>query len=541
MRLLLLTGASLFLSACVTAKPFGPVPSDYRKIAQTDYVATGWSEKSLSEITEGLSANQITSQALTKTYIRRIADIDQSGPTLRSVLALNPDAMMQAKASDARRAAGQSLGPMDGIPVLLKDNIETLDPLPTTAGAYALAENTTGRDSPLVAGLRAQGAVILGKTNLSQWANFRSNESVSGWTALGGQVRNPHMLDRSPCGSSSGSGVAAAASLAAGTVGTETNGSIICPSNVNGVVGFKPTVGLVSQEHIVPISATQDTAGPITKTVRGAAIMLDAMDNQEIDYAAALAANSMVGTRVGVMRFAEGSNDDIIDRFNESLDAMAAAGAILVEIDEFSRGDDYGQNSFDVLLYEFKAGINEYLAGAAPEVKTRSLEQLIAYNDADPRETAIFDQDLFEAALAKGDLSDAEYVSAYEYIQAATGVNGIDRLMSENQVDMLVSPSGPVASRVDPINGDVWPSWAGAGYLAAVAGYPHITVPMGDIHGIPIGFSIMAGKGQDAEVLSYGYSFEQIAGKRVSPKYLRDAGDRPELSAAMKIGQATMR
>lgn len=541
MRLLLISSASLLLSACVTVKPYGPMPSDYREIAKTEYAATGWSEKSLSEISDGLAADKISSEALTKTYIRRIAKIDQDGPMLRSVLALNPDAMSQAKASDARRAAGQDFGPMDGIPVLLKDNIETLDPVATTAGAYALAKNITGRDSPLVAGLRAQGAVILGKTNLSQWANFRSNESVSGWTALGGQVRNPHMLDRSPCGSSSGSGVAAAASLAAGTVGTETNGSIICPSNVNGVVGFKPTVGLVSQKHIVPISASQDTAGPITKTVRGAALMLDAMDDQEIDYAAGLAANSLAGARVGVMRFAEGSNDDIKDRFNASLEAMRAAGAVLVEIEEFSRGDDYGQKSLSVLLYEFKAGINEYLAEAAPAVTTRNLEQLMAYNDSDPRETAVFDQDLFEAAQAKGDLTDADYLTARSDIQRATGANGIDRLMAENQLDMLVSPSGPVSSRVDPINGDVWPSWAGAGYLAAVAGYPHITVPMGDIHGIPIGFSIMAGKGQDAQVLSYGYGFEQVAGKRVAPKYLRDAGDRPELAVAMKVSQASFR
>ncbi|GGX63995.1 amidase [Litorimonas cladophorae] len=542
MRLFLISSASLLLSACVTVKPYGPMPSDYRKMAQSDYVATGWAEKSLPEISEGLAAKRVTSQALTQTYLRRISNIDQDGPTLRSVLALNPDALAQAKASDARRAAGQSLGPMDGIPVLLKDNIETLDPVATTAGAYALAGNVTGRDSPLVAGLRAQGAVILGKTNLSQWANFRSNESVSGWTALGGQVRNPHMLDRSPCGSSSGSGVAAAASLAAGTVGTETNGSIICPSNVNGIVGFKPTVGLVSQKHIVPISASQDTAGPMTKTVRGAALMLDAMDNQNVDYAAGLAANSLRGARVGVMRFAEGSNDDIKDRFNASLVAMAAAGAVLVEIEDFSPDvEAYGEKALDVLLYEFKAGINEYLAEAAPAVKTRSLQQLIAYNENEPREIAIFDQDLFEAAQEKGDLTEADYLAARTDIQRATGSSGIDRLMKENQLDILVSPSGPVSSRVDPINGDVWPSWAGAGYLAAVAGYPHITVPMGDIHGVPIGFSIMAGKGQDAEVLSYGYAFEQVAGKRVAPKYLRDAGDRPELAVAMRINQASLR
>lgn len=540
MRFTCLATVSIFLAACSAepvheVQPFGPSASDYAKIVDAKFAAKDWAAKTLPELSDALASGELTSKDLTQAYLDRIENVDRAGPQLQAVLSLNSNAMEQAKASDARRQSGAALGPLDGIPILFKDNIETLDPVATTAGSYALKDNVTERDSPLVAGLREQGAVILGKTNLSQWANFRSNESVSGWSALGGQVRNPHMLDRSPCGSSSGSGAAIAASLTAGAVGTETNGSIICPSNLNGVVGFKPTVGLVSQKYIVPISATQDTAGPMTKTVRGAAMMLDAMDNLDVDYVRSLDAGALSGKRIGVLRFAEGSNDDIKDRFNASLKAMESAGATLVEIGEFSVDvENYGTKSRDVLLYEFKAGMNEYLADVPAAVKARSLEQLITFNSNEPRETAIFDQDLFEAAQAKGPLSDEVYLTAKADVQRGTGVDGIDKLMRDNEVDMLVSPSGPVAPRVDPVNGDVWPSWAGAGYLAAVAGYPHITVPMGDVHGVPIGFSIMAGEGQDADVLSYGYAFEQAGGKRVEPKYLRSAEDRPELERAMR-------
>ena len=539
MRLTYLMAISVVLTACSAdpkkAEPFGASAADYVDIVESRFIAKSWSAKSLPELSAALKNGDLSSAALTQSYLDRIDNIDRNGPTLQSVLALNPDAMMQAKASDERRKNNEALGPLDGIPILLKDNIETLDPVATTAGAYALKDNMTGRDSPLAAGLREQGAVILGKTNLSQWANFRSSESVSGWSALGGQVRNPHMLDRSPCGSSSGSGAAIAAYLAAGAVGTETNGSIICPSNVNGIVGFKPTVGLVSQKYIVPISASQDTAGPMTKTVKGAAMMLGAMDNQDVDYTEQLTANALQGKRVGVMRFAEGSNDDVKARFNAGLKAMESAGAILVEIESFSVDvENYGQKSRDVLLYEFKAGLNEYLVEAAPAVKPRSLDALIDFNENEPRELSIFDQDLFESAQAKGALSDETYIQAKVDVQRGTGENGIDKLMSDNNVTMLVAPSGPVASRIDPVNGDVWPSWAGAGYLAAVAGYPNITVPMGDVHGVPVGFSIMAGKGQDASVLAYGYAFEQAGGIRPEAKYLRSAEDRIEIGKAMR-------
>jgi amidase len=343
------------------------------------------------------------------------------------------------------------------------------------------------------------------------------------------------MLDRSPCGSSSGSGAAVAAGLTAGAVGTETNGSIICPSNVNGVVGFKPTVGVISQEFIVPISSTQDTAGPMSKTVRGAAIMMDAMSTDGSGgYAAALDAGSLQGTRVGVLRFAQGS-DSVASRFNIGLAAMEAAGAELVEIESFERdGDNYGRDSYALLQWEFKATLNEYLAGSPADIPVRSLQELIDFNRAEPREMALFDQSILDASNARSGLDDPEYTAAKANVLRATGARGIDALMADNNVDMLVSPSGPLSSRVDPINGDTWPDWAGAGYLAAVAGYPHVTVPMGAVHSVPLGFSIMAGAGQDKAVLSYAYALEQATMARVDPGYLRDAYAVEAVGAAME-------
>ncbi|MCR9222550.1 MAG: amidase [Hyphomonas sp.] len=515
-----------------------PEPATEMTEAETNLQPDGWIAKSLPEIADGLQAGQVRSVDLVLAYQTRIEQIDQNGPTLQSVLALNPTALDDARDSDERRMLGKGWGPLDGVPILLKDNIESLDPVATTAGALALKDNITGRDSPLVAGLRAQGAIILGKTNLSQWANFRSNESLSGWSALGGQVRNPHMLDRNPCGSSSGSGAAAAASLAAGAVGTETNGSIICPSNVNGVVGFKPTVGVVPQQYIIPISHSQDTAGPMTKTVKGAAMMLTAMAGMDasIDYAAGLDTASLSGKRVGVMRFAQGSNVDIHARFDVALAVLEAQGAELVEIDTFDPdAEDFWGDALSVLEYEFRHTLNAYLADTPDNVSTRSLAELIAFNEANADiELALFDQDLLESSEAKGPLTDEAYLNALAAVQSATREKGIDKLLAEHSVDMLVSPSGPVSPRVDPINGDTWPSWAGAGYLAAIAGYPHITVPMGDVHAVPVGFSIMGAKDADAEILSWGYAYEQASQMRVEPQYLANAEARPEIAAAMK-------
>lgn len=502
--------------------------------AADSFEAGGLLAKSMSEISGALAAGEITSAALTQAYLDRIAAVDRTGPRLQAVVAVNPDALAQAAASDARRAAGETLGPLDGVPVLLKDNIESLDPMPTTAGSLALKDNVTGRDSPLVAGLRGQGAVILGKTNLSEWANFRSNFSMSGWSGVGGQTRNPHMLDRNPCGSSSGTGAAIAASLAAAGVGTETNGSIICPSNVNGIVGFKPTVGLVPQAYIVPISPSQDTAGPMTKTVADAALMMNAMAAGDEDFTEHLSGAALKGVRIGVLRDAQGSNPDILERFEAALKQMRQLGATIVDIEGQEAPAGFWGDSLMVLEYEFKASLDAYLADAAPGVETRSLSDVIAFNLLNAEdELALFGQDLLVSSDAKGPLTDEAYIAARDRVQLATRAEGIDRLLAEFDVDVLVTPSGPLAPRIDPVNGDTWPDWAGAGYLAAIAGYPHLSVPMGEVHGIPIGVSFMGAKGTDARMLSYGYAYEQATLLRPDPKYLPSAEERSEIGKAM--------
>lgn len=531
------SAAAILLAAC-SPENAGQTNNE-NSIESVSYAPTGWASKSLPEIAAALQSGEVSSEDMVKAYLDRIEKVDRSGPTLQSVLSVNPAALNEARALDAKRAAGDIVGPLHGVPILLKDNIESKDPVATTAGALALKDNITGRDSPLVAGLRDAGAIILGKANLSQWANFRSNDSMSGWTALGGQVRNPHQLDRNPCGSSSGSGAAAAASLAAGTVGTETNGSVICPSTVNGVVGFKPTVGLVSQQYIIPISASQDTAGPMTKSVKGAAMLMNAMATgaAKTDYVAALDAGILAGKRVGVLRFAEGSNADIVALFNTAVAELEAAGATVVEIaDNPITADDFGTNSRQVLYHEFKAGLNDYLASTSEDaVKTRTLSQLIDFNLANAGiELALYDQSIFDISAPLPGLDDPAYIEARDMVQTATRTNGIDAMMAEHNVDILVSPSGPVPGRIDAINGDVWPSFPGAGWIAAIAGYPHVSVPMGTVHGMPIGFSFIGAKDQDAKVLSYGYAYEQRTNLRAEPQYLPTAEARDEIAGPMK-------
>lgn len=527
--------SALALAACATPAEVPPAPALAAEPAPAaSYEATGWLAKTLPELSAALESGELTSTELTQAYIDRFTAIDRNGPRLQSILALNPDALEQAAASDARRANGQALGPFDGIPILLKDNIETADPIPTTAGSLALVMNFAAKDSPLVASLREEGAVILGKTNLSQWANFRSNFSLSGWSSVGGQVRNPHMLDRNPCGSSSGTGAAVAASLAAGGVGTETNGSIICPSNVNGLVGFKPTVGLIPQDGIVPISPSQDTAGPMEKSVRGAAMLLDAMIPGENSYSAGLSEGALNGVRVGVLRATQGNNPDVIAHFNSALEVLEGQGAELVEVEAIEPPEGFWAASLLVLEYEFKASLNAYLAATPPAVDTRSLSDVISFNAHNAAaELALFGQDLLEESAKLGPLTDEAYVEALALVQSATRQNGIDKLLADNNVSVLVAPSGPVAPRIDPVNGDVWPEWAGAGWAAAIAGYPNLTVPMGDVHGIPVGLSFMGGKDTDAAILGYGYAYEQASGIRLAPRYLSSAEDRPEIKAAM--------
>ncbi len=439
-----------------------------------------------------------------------------------SILRLNPRA-----AAEARMAA--EIGPLRGAAILLKDNIETRD-MPTTAGSLALMNNAPGRDAPLVARLREAGAVILGKANLSEWANIRSTNSISGWSAVGGQVLNPYDPLRTPCGSSSGSAAAVAAGLVPAAIGTETNGSIVCPASVNGVVGFKPTVGLVSRTHIVPISHSQDTAGPITRTVEDAAIVLSVIagsdpldpstaeaDARKIDYRAALDADSLRGARIGVMRFmANNFSDGTKAAFETSLQAMRDAGAELVEITEGPDMRAIGGAQLTVLLTELKVDLNAYLASTDPEqVTTRTLADVIAFNAAEPRETVLFGQELFERAEATGGLDDPAYVEARATSLRLSGVEGIDKMMADNRVIALVSPTTSRAwtnDREDEDNGQ-----GSASTLAAVAGYPHLTVPMGMDRGMPVGISFMAGAWQDATVLSLGHAFEQKTRARAAP------------------------
>ena len=486
-------------------------------------------------VQDHLRDGRLTSEALVQTYLERIAALDDDGPTLNAVLALSPDALDQARLLDAERAAGHVRGPLHGIPILIKDNIEVAG-LPTTAGSLALAGNATGRDAPLVARLRAAGAIILGKTNLSEWANIRSDNSTSGWSAVGGLTRNPHSLDRSACGSSAGSGAAVAASLAVAAIGTETDGSIVCPSGTNGIVGFKPTLGLVSRRFIVPISHSQDTAGPMTRSVRDAALILGVIagrdpddpatadaDAHRADYAAALTANGLRSVRIGVMRDRVGSNPAILALLDRAVGVLRDQGATVVDIaDSGIDNDALGAAEFAVLLTELKADMATYLAalpsltGSGPTA--RSLADLIAFNTANPAELRWFGQETFVAAEATHGLDDPAYRTALATARRLAGAQGIDRLRDEHHVDLLLGVTNGPAWTMDLVNGDHF-SGPGASQLPAVAGYPHLTVPMGGIEGLPIGLSFIGTRWDDAAVLRAGYAYEQASRARITPTY----------------------
>lgn len=445
-------------------------------------------------------------------YLDRIARLDDAGPQLNTVISVNPDAARDAAAS---QAAGLALA---GRTVLVKDNIETRE-LPTTAGSLALGGNATGRDAPLVANLRAAGGVVLGKANLSEWANIRSSNSTSGWSAVGGLVRNPHALDRNACGSSSGSAAAVAADLAWAAIGTETDGSITCPASVNGIVGFKPTVGLVSRTHVVPISHSQDTAGPMARSVADAALLLDAIagsdpadpataqaDRRKQAYGAGLAGASLDGVRVGVLRRQVGERKDVSALFDKAVADLEAAGAIPVEID-FQPADEMYRDEFEVLLFELRTGMDAYLSTLPVAGQPGSLAELVAFNEAEAdRELRWFGQDLFELALTKTD-EDA-YRKALANSRRLAGEEGIDRLLRESDVRFLVAPTTGPAWTSDLVNGDNYPGGIGAGSLAAIAGYPHLTVPMGQVEGLPVGLSFMGAAWDDLAVLRAGAAYE---------------------------------
>jgi amidase len=471
----------------------------------------------------------VTSQSAetrTRAALRQIARLN---PRLNAVIAVDPTALDQARALD-RLAEPQ--GPLFGMPILIKDNIETAGPLPTTAGSLALAANVTGRDAPLIARLRQAGAVILGKANLSEWANIRSSASISGWSAVGGQTRNPHALNRNPCGSSSGSAVAVAAGMVPAAIGTETDGSITCPAAINGIVGFKPTVGLVSRTHVVPISHSQDTPGPMTLNVRDAALIMNAIagtdpadpataeaDARRVDYAAGLSPDALRGRRIGVMRFSAGFGTDA--PFEAALAVLRAQGAELIEIADLPGRQDIGRNEIVVLLTELRADLNTYLATLPANVRTPTLADLIAFNrEHAAEEMPLFAQELFERAEAMP-ADDAAYRTARATSLRLAGAEGIDRMLREHDVVALVAPTRPAAWLIDAVHGDRSGGGGSAGTLAAVAGYPHLTVPMGEIRGLPVGLSFVGPRWSDALILSLGYAYEQASRARIEPRLLR--------------------
>jgi len=469
----------------------------------------------------------------TRMALERIARID---PQLHSVIAVDPTAIEQARRVDA----GNLRGPLAGQPVLLKDNIEAAGPLPTTAGSLALANNVTNRDAPLVARLRAAGAIILGKTNLSEWANIRSTRSISGWSAVGGQTHNPWALDRNACGSSSGSGAAVAAGLVRMAIGTETDGSVTCPASLNGIVGLKPTVGLVSRTHIVPISHSQDTAGPMAATVREAAELLTVIagsdpadpatkeaDAHKRNYAAGLDANSLKGKRIGVLRFA--STGTLDPAFNTALAILKQQGAILVDIKKF---DDklIGRNEGVVLNTELKADMAKYLKSSPAPIGVRTLADLVAFDKAHERqEMGLFGQEQFEQAEKTKGLSDPAYKKARQVSFTAAGPNGIDKLLKDNRVIALIGPTAGPAWVIDAANGDLF-TGGGAGSLPAVAGYPHLTVPMGLVKGLPVGLSFIGPKWSEAMLLNLGYAYEQARGPFPTAKFYPSIESSPEVA-----------
>jgi len=501
-------------------------------------------DRSIDELRRDLDAGRISSVQLVQAYLARIEAVDRHGPQIRSVLALNPDALGQARKLDEELQQHKLRGPLHGIPILLKDNIESADPLPTTAGSLALAHNLTRRDAPIVVNLRAAGAIVLGKTNLSEWANFRSDHSISGWSAMGGLTKNPHVLDRSACGSSAGSGAAMAAGLAAAAVGTETDGSITCPAALNGVVGLKPTAGLLSGQYIVPIAHSQDTAGPMARSVTDVALMLSAMvgdagacrqralDCKTADYAASLSTQSLQGKRIGVLRFAAGRWPQIEPVYARALEVMRAAGATLIEV-ATPDTTKVGAAESIVLNTEFKADIKAYLATTPASVTTRDLSQLIDFNARTPAETVLFGQETFLKANTTQGLDDPVYRVALADSKRLAGPEGLLHVLQEHQLDFLVAPSSGTAWRIDTVNGDRFPGSFST--LPAVAGYPHLTVPMGALHDLPLGISFIGPPWSEAQLLSAGFAFEQQTHARVTPKF--KASVEPEVDLASQAGR----
>ena len=496
-------------------------------------------ETTIADLQEGLASGAWTTRSIAEACLSRIKEIDGSGPALRSVLETNPDALAIADRLDRERRDGRLRGPLHGVPVLLKDNIDTADRMTTTAGSLALAGWIPPEDSGVAVRLRQAGALLLGKTNLSEWANFRSTRSSSGWSGRGGQCRNPYVLDRNPCGSSSGSGAAVSANLAAAAVGTETDGSIVCPSSANGIVGIKPTVGLVSRAGVIPISHTQDTAGPMTRTVRDAAVVLGVLAGPDprdpataaadarglADYTPFLDPAGLRDARIGVARQFLGFHEGVDRVVEDALDAMRAAGAAIV--DPVVLGSGAGRRlqmaETDVLLYEFKAGLNGYLDRRGSGAEVRSLADLIAFNERNAEtEMPYFGQERLIAAEAKGPLSEPAYLMALATARRLSRTDGIDRTMDEHRLDAIVGPTGGPAWVTDLVNGDHFGGSSSA--YPAAAGYPNITVPARAVHGLPVGLSFFGRAWSEPTLVRIAYGFEQAAQARLVPRFRPTVG-----------------
>lgn len=483
-------------------------------------------EQSIGSLQRALAAGTVSSEALTASYLHRIARFDQHGQGYRSVLALNPNALNIARALDSERKSGKLRGPLHGIPILVKDNIETRDPVATTAGSYALARSLRPADAPLAARLRAAGAIFLGKANLSEWANFRSTRSCSGWSGVGGQVRNAYDPARNPSGSSAGSGVAAAASFCAGAIGTETNGSILSPASINGLVGYKPTVGVVSGQGVVPISPRQDTAGPMCRTVADAAILASVIAERPLGFGSHgtdVEAFRLRGVRIGVMPVPQGAHPDTTALFANARAVLEHEGAVTVDLKPPKAFDESGEYQLDGLLYEFKDAINAYLATLDPsQVDCKTLTDLIAFNRAHAdQELIVFGQEIFEMADAKGPLSDAAYQKALAGLKRTADVEGLATLLGQQGVELLMGPSNGPADLIDP----VWGDRRGGGSsqiasAAAIAGYPSLTVPAGLINGLPVGLTLVTGRNQDGLLLQVARAYERASNARVPPHLL---------------------
>jgi len=487
-------------------------------------------EVTIDTLQEKMGAGTYTSRSITELYLKRIEAIDKKGPKLNAIIELNPDALAMADAMDQERKNGKVRGPMHGIPVLVKDNVDVAGKMMTTAGSLALKGHIAAKDAFIITQLKAAGAVILGKTNLSEWANFRSNRSTSAWSSRGGQTRMPYMLNRNPSGSSSGSGSATAANLCVVAIGTETDGSVVSPSSVNGLVGIKPTVGLVSRTGIIPISKTQDTAGPMARTVKDAVILLNALtgidaadaatltskDKTQPDYTKFLDSAGLAGKRIGIEKSFLKGNEAVVSLFREAIQVLKSKGAKVKEIDLLSQLKEIGDAEYQVLLYEFKAGLNSYLAGANAKVKT--LADVIAFNKANAHDAMpFFKQETLELAQTKGDLNSKEYLDALKK-STETSRNAIDTILKKNKLTAIVGPTNGLACCIDLINGDYDTGFSFSS-PAAMAGYPHITVPMGEVLGLPMGLSFFGTAYSEHELIKLAYGYEQASKRRGMPTF----------------------